>query len=74
MTAKKAEAKPKKRESKQAEKAAAKKDTKSKATSKGKKNYPNILLTKIDKVMESHLNSQFVSDQIISKSHLSLYY
>ena len=40
MTAKKAEAKPKKREAKVAEKAAAKKDSKSKSTSKGKKNPP----------------------------------
>ena len=41
MTAKKGDAKPKKREAKVAEKAAAKKDSKSKTPSKGKKN-PSI--------------------------------
>jgi hypothetical protein len=53
MTAKKGDAKPKKRETKQAEKASAKKDSKSKTPSKGKKNPQNTLLQKIDKVMES---------------------
>jgi hypothetical protein len=42
MTAKKGDPKPKKRETKQAEKAAVKKDSKSKTPSKGKKMSPNF--------------------------------
>jgi len=54
MTAKKGDAKPKKRETKQAEKAAAKKLLNLKLHPKVRKNPQKFLLSKIDKVMESN--------------------